>query len=237
MSLAPSPPRLRSRTPRPLSLVLVLSLSLSSLFSFFLSLSFSLSFFLPLLLSRQHTLSHPRIHPLSIAQKKKQVRLCDKLRTLSNSSVPLNTLKSLHTLTHFDLICDRDEDVCEFFNIHASEYVTVARQSGALVHHAKRPLWGFVCATQSYVCFGEFFFFLACLSVHILSIFMHSVREERVEKERECLCACVRVRVWLCVCVFESVCLCVFVCVCVCVYVHMFLYTHIHLYKRIFVFV
>jgi len=81
------------------------------------------------------------------------------------------------------------------------------------------------------------FFFLACLSVHILSIFMHSVREERVEKERECLCACVRVRVWLCVCVFESVCLCVFVCVCVCVYVHMFLYTHIHLYKRIFVFV
>lgn len=40
------------------------------------------------------------------------------------------------------------------FYSHASEYVTVQRQAAALVHNGKRPLWGHLTATQSYLCFG-----------------------------------------------------------------------------------
>eukprot|EP00802_Teleaulax_amphioxeia_P003937 Tamp_03940.p1 GENE.Tamp_03940~~Tamp_03940.p1 ORF type:complete len:631 (+),score=47.12 Tamp_03940:537-2429(+) len=51
-----------------------------------------------------------------------------------------------------------DQDVCTMFNIHASEYLTIQLQPAALIHHGKRPLWGKVCATQSYVCFrGDLF--------------------------------------------------------------------------------
>jgi len=74
-------------------------------------------------------------------------------------------------------------------------------------------LYGDLCV-QLRAMFALVRIFFACLLVHILSIFMHSVCEERVEKERECMCVCVRVRVCVCVCLFESVCLCVFVCVC-----------------------
>ena len=79
------------------------------------------------------------------------LHLCEKLRDVS--TWPALELSSKRDSTAIGTD-DKEDDICKTFNIHASEYVTVPRHPAALVQHGKRPLWGYLTATQSYLCFG-----------------------------------------------------------------------------------